>query len=228
MKILVFDIDGTLTETTRVDGHFFKAAIDAAIPHAVADESFSGFVEMTDSAILREVVAAQGIEDYESAEAAVKAHFVDGLQRALEDEPESFFAVGGARGVFSVARQVGWVPAVATGGWRPSAELKLAAAEIPMAGVPLATSSEAVRRVDIIRSAVAQAGGAEAAHDVVYVGDGTWDVRACRELGIGFIGRARDEGVGRLRDLGARLVLPDFTDPERLLRALKRVDDLRL
>lgn len=227
MKTLVFDIDGTLTETTRVDGHFFKDAIRAAIP-AVEVESFSGFVEMTDSAILRQICTEAGLTEYEFLEESVRTRFVHDLTEALGTEPGSFSAVRGARMVFSYARDAGWIPAVATGGWRPSAELKLDAAEIPMVGVPLATSSEADRRVDIIRLAVSEATRGTEPSEVVYVGDGSWDARACRELGIGFIGRGVGEGEARLRGLGARVVLPDFADPRALLSALSRPSDLKL
>ncbi|MEM7417467.1 MAG: HAD family hydrolase [Gemmatimonadota bacterium] len=227
LNVLVFDIDGTLTETNRVDGHYFKSAIQAAIPSLVL-ESFSGFVEMTDTAILRQIVSEQGLGDYERIEEVVQHHFVRGLRDALEDDPRSFTAVAGAPDVFSAARHSGWVPAVATGGWRPSAELKLEAAGIPMRGVPLATASEADRRVEIIRLAVAAACGGTAPSEVVYVGDGSWDARACRELGIGFIGRAESEQEIRLRQLGARVVLPDFLDPGALRSALAVVEELRL
>ena len=216
-----------MTETTRVDGHLFKTALCAAIP-SVELESFSSFVEMTDSAILRQICAEAGLADYESHEQSVRSRFVDSLTEALDTDPGSFSAVPGAGVVFAAARSAGWVPAVATGGWRPSAELKLRAAEIPMDGVPLATSSEADRRVDIIQLAVSLASNGAEASDIVYIGDGTWDARACRELGIGFIGRGVGEGEARLRGLGAQVVLPDFTDPQRLLSALARSSKLKL
>lgn len=223
----MFDVDGTLTATNRVDGHLFKNAIRAAIP-LVELESFSSFVEMTDSAILRQICADAGLTEYAFFEESVRSRFVEGLTEAWNTDPGSFSAVPGARTVFAFARDAGWVPAVATGGWRPSAELKLRAADIPMSGVPLATSSEADRRVDIIRLAVSVATQGAEASEIVYVGDGSWDARACRELGIGFIGRGVGDGEARLRALGAQVVLPDFTDPQMLLSALSRLSDLKL
>lgn len=225
MKILVFDIDGTLTETNRVDGKLFTDAVRASIP-SVDLESFSRFVEMTDSAILRQICSEAGLEDYESLESTVRSRFIEDLTQALDTAPESFSAVPGARNVFSCSRDAGWVPAVATGGWRPSAELKLKAAEIPMTGIPLATASEANRRVDIIRRALSAAAKGADVSEIVYVGDGVWDIRACRELGIGFIGRGVGEDVSRLRALGAQVVLPDFADPQMLLSGLARPSDL--
>jgi len=227
LKVVVFDIDGTLTRTTRVDGEQFHNAIQSVLP-AVELESFDEFVEMTDTAILQEVCAVYGACEYASVETRVLERFLDGLSKALTTDPASFSAVPGARTVFAQVRDAGWVPAIATGGWRPSAEMKLAAAGIPTNRVPLATSSEATRRVDIIRNAVTEAASGTEPAEVVYVGDGIWDIRACRELGIGFVGRAEGGDIGRLLDHGARSVVPDFLGTGSFLRLLSEPHHLSL
>ncbi len=217
MRVLVFDIDGTLTETTHVDELHFIRAVRDVLPQYELD-SFRAFTEFTDTAILGAICVALGEEDYASIEAAVHARFLEGLERAAVAEPEAFATVAGGAEIFDHARGAGWVPAVATGGWRSSAELKLATAGIPMSGVPLVTSSEHPRRVEIIEAAVSRAVRDGQATEVVYVGDGVWDVRACRELGIGFLGRAhRPEARRRLTEAGARVVIDDFRDPHRVL-----------
>jgi phosphoglycolate phosphatase-like HAD superfamily hydrolase len=220
MGVLVFDIDGTLTETSRVDGAFFMSAVREVWPDVELD-SFRRFTEFTDTAILRAICDEQGGMDYDSAQGRVHRHFLDGLGGALSTEPASFDPVPGARTIFAEVRRAGWIPAIATGGWRAPAVLKLRAARIPTSGVPLATSTERARRVDIIRLAISQALSVERGGDTVYVGDGTWDVRACRELGIGFVGRAptADSTTG-LEQEGARAVIRDFSDPSLLLDLL--------
>ena len=226
MNVLVFDIDGTLTETNRVDGEYFKAAIRAAFPDYALD-SFRGFTEFTDTAILGDICQELGAPDYGAIERVVHDHFLAGLDAAVRSEPEAFSAVVGATEIFAEARLHGWIPAVATGGWRASAELKLSTARIPMTGVPLATSSERARRVEIIELAVAEASQGASVSDVVYVGDGTWDVRACRELGIGFLGRGPADATQRLTDAGARAVVEDFGDSARVLELVSNPDALR-
>lgn len=226
MKVLVFDIDGTLTQTTRVDGDYFKRAVRGVLPEAEL-ESFHGFTEFTDTAILRDICSSVPGCDYGSVEVAVHDHFVSGLKNALLSQPDAFRPTPGARTVFQSVSSAGWIPAVATGGWRASAELKLDAAGIPMDGVPLATSSEEVRRVDIIRRALRGVAPEASITDVVYVGDGTWDVKACRELGIGFIGRATDEARVRLADEGAGVIVDDFSDPEELVGLLSAPEMLK-
>jgi phosphoglycolate phosphatase-like HAD superfamily hydrolase len=55
---------------------------------------------------------------------------------------------------------------------------------------------------------------------IVYVGDGSWDVRASRELGIGFVGRGGPDRSKRLLELGASAVVPDFADADALIALL--------
>lgn len=211
VKVLVFDIDGTLTATASVDGRLFTEALGAVLPH-LSEEPWSGFTELADAALVAQLCAARPPQDRIVVERRVQRHFFASLEAAVASEPEAFRPIPGAREIFEAARLAGWTPAIATGAWRRSAEAKLAAADIPTDGVALATSSEHPRRVDIIRHAVRLTANRFEATEVVYVGDGGWAFVACRELGIGFVGRADGGGVQPLIDLGAKAVLPDFSD----------------
>ncbi len=139
---------------------------------------------------------------------------------AVVSDPEAFLPVRGAQEIFTKVRHASWTPAIATGGWRRSAEFKLATAGIATRGVPLVTSSEHDRRTDIIRSAVRLAADGAEPRQVVYVGDGSWDVRASRDLGIGFVGRASAHRAPQLIGLGAPAVVPDFADADALIGLL--------
>ena len=55
---------------------------------------------------------------------------------------------------------------------------------------------------------------------IVYIGDGAWDVRACREIRWPLVGIGQGAHAARLRTLGTSHVLPDFTDHTAFLRAL--------
>ena len=59
------------------------------------------------------------------------------------------------------------------------------------------------------------------------MGDSTWAVRACRELGIGFLGRGPADATQRLTDAGARAVVEDFGDSARVLELVSNPDALR-
>ena len=74
--------------------------------------------------------------------------------------------------------------AIATGGWRRSAEIKLKTAGFDIAAVPMATSDDAIERTSIMKFALTSIG--EEVASVTYFGDGVWDKQACDTLGWTF------------------------------------------
>lgn len=97
----------------------------------------------------------------------------------------------------------------------------------PVGGrLPWANADDALDRVDILRTAIGRAEqhyGQDTFEQVVYVGDGVWDVRAAKALGIGFLGLATDKKAGRLVEEGASCVLPDLSDAVRVVECLEAV-----
>jgi len=80
----------------------------------------------------------------------------------------------------------------------------------------MATSSDAPRRSDIIRLAAQRAG--RSLSDVVYVGDGVWDLKASGDLGIGFIGTG--SRLNRLKEAGAEHMI-EILEAALLLRTAR-------
>ena len=93
--------------------------------------------------------------------------------------------------------------AIATGDWLETTSFKLAAAGIDVSGYPMATSSDCSRRSEIIKLAARRAG--RSLTDVIYVGDGVWDFKACCELGVRFVGTGTRPHL--LKAAGAKLIL---------------------
>jgi len=57
----------------------------------------------------------------------------------------------------------------------------------------------------------------------VYVGDGVWDVRACRNIGVPFIGIGTGSRATRLSAEGAVRVFPDFSDADIFLSSVYEI-----
>lgn len=222
-RIAVFDIDGTLTDTMDVDVECYETAVrevlELDIPATWAD-----FDEITDTAIVEQACELAGRPPPGEGLRRQAAERVAALlEQALEGFPERFRPIPGARNVFGALRDAGWEVAMGTGAWRPSAQVKLRGAEIPTAGVPLATSTEHRARTDIIREAVTRAGVAPEAR-VVYVGDGVWDGRAAGRLGYRFLGVGQGARARDLTAAGASRVIPDLT-PSGVLEALNAMEE---
>lgn len=214
--LVVFDIDGTLTDTMDVDVECFERAVHEVVGVEIP-ATWAEFEEITDPAIVETAcrLAGHPLPDAATLSRAAERTGVL-LGRALDTAPHRFAPIPGAETVFARLRGTGCRLAMATGAWRPSAEVKLRGAGIADATVPLATSSEHRARADIIREAANRAGGA--VEGPVYVGDGVWDGRAALELGYRFVGVGTGDRARRLRDVGADVVVPDLRDATKILR----------
>lgn len=221
--IAVFDIDGTLTDTNKVDHECYVVAVREVLGWQVGDD-WGGVEDVTDSNILRELWRRQYSEALpDHVEQEVVTLFVDLLQVEARRYPDRFRPIQGARDVFTRLAEIGWSSAMATGGWRQSAELKLWIASVPFESVPLASASDRILRTDIIRHALGSMGEQEAT--AVYIGDRPWDVRAAQALGMGFVGVGRGTAADKLREAGADVMIEDLRDTTLLERSLQAARD---
>jgi phosphoglycolate phosphatase-like HAD superfamily hydrolase len=110
--------------------------------------------------------------------------------------------------------------ALATGCLRRSAHFKLGAAGMDLEHCWGAYSEDGPARVDIVRAAMERADCC--AEEIIYVGDGAWDVVCCRELEIPFVGITHQSNAQALRDAGAQVLLPDYADAEAFITALHK------
>jgi phosphoglycolate phosphatase-like HAD superfamily hydrolase len=123
-------------------------------------------------------------------EERIRDEYLRRLRLVYATDPGAFPARNGVVTLLSRLKSLPGVGvAIATGDWLATASFKLAAAGIDVSGYPMATSSDCPRRSEIIKLAAARAGRSLA--DVVYVGDGVWDFRACRDLGVRFVGTGK-------------------------------------
>jgi phosphoglycolate phosphatase-like HAD superfamily hydrolase len=223
-RLAIFDIDGTLTRTSEVDDACYIRAVreEWGVPSMSTD--WSAYEHSTDNAIAAEIFRrARGREATPSELGALRDRFAGLVAAEAERAPERFQPVPGAPSLVVELPQRGWAVAIATGGWTPSARTKLARAGVPAADIPAAFACDARPRQEIIAIAASRAAarlGVERFERVVYLGDGVWDARACAAAGLPFVGVAQGQRAERLRDEGASVVLPDFADVARVLRAL--------
>jgi phosphoglycolate phosphatase-like HAD superfamily hydrolase len=223
-RLAIFDVDGTLTSTTAVDDECYRGAVASVL--AVAPEliDWSAAEHVTDPGILYSLWTAHRAGEPTLGDVArTRSELVHRLNAALRVDASRFGAVAGAVDALrSIARE-GWRVAVATGGWGPSARVKLNAAGFEIDDGLMACGDDATSRAEIVQLAQRRA---EVVHNcrfdrVVSIGDGPWDVATAAALALPFVGIARDARAEQLRAAGAATVLPDFTDLAALERALE-------
>jgi len=185
LHAVVFDIDGTLLQSAAVDDALYQEAVRSVLGDVRIRSSLSEYSYISDSGILTEIFADNCIPADPELVDSIKAHFVEALKLHISTEGP-FPEIPGARNILSsLSRSLNHSVALATGGWRASALLKLESSGFGGLNVPLATSDDAQDRKEIMRIALSRLG--KSFDTVTYYGDGPWDRDASRELGWHFV-----------------------------------------
>jgi len=224
--IVVFDLDGTLARTSEVDDACWLEAASDVLGLDSMETDWSRYPHSTDEAIALELIRTRtDLAPTDENVHRVRDAFAARIEAARRRRPEWFLPVPGAPAIFEAMRSSGWAVAIATGGWRRTAGLKLEAAGVPHDDVPAAHADDAHTRETIIETAMmrASASSGEVFDRGVYVGDGRWDVLATDRMGLGFVGIGEGDRAELLRSVGAETVLPDYLDFSAFLDAVERL-----
>jgi phosphoglycolate phosphatase-like HAD superfamily hydrolase len=222
MQLVLFDIDGTLTDTMAVDAECFLRAFADICGFIDIDSDWSRYSNATDAGILREVFESRfGYSPSPAERARFREHLVGLFCAAARQKP--FAPVRGAPALLSRLSQTeGYRVALATGCWSDCARVKMASAGMHYDNYPAASADDSENRQAIIQIAAKRAchDTGEELDRMVYVGDGVWDASACRSLGIPFIGIGTGDEKEKLRAAGAADILPDFSDIDLFFKIL--------
>jgi phosphoglycolate phosphatase-like HAD superfamily hydrolase len=221
----MFDIDGTLTETMKVDEECFVRSLVELFGFTDIDTDWSHYPHATDSGLFHDIYTARiGRPPTTLDVSRFRQHFILLLAAAASHSP--FAAVAGSGRLLSRLTSGGeHGVALATGSWCDSAWLKMASAGMCFDDHPAASADDALDRESIMRISMQRAakwyGGPFAC--TVYVGDGVWDARACRALGVPFIGIGSVARAAQLASEGALRVFQDFSNVDSFLESLDEI-----
>lgn len=220
--IIIFDVDGTLIGGEEQDWPCFNNAIKEETG-VFPDEGFwQSIEEFTGRAIIRAIAKGAGIEHSSDLETRIRKQYLKNLRQACPYKGEVFLPKPGVEEILDLLKSNPvFDVAIATGEFNEVCRFKLASAGIDITGIPLAASSDTELRKDIISLAAEKAG--YDVSDAIYVGDGLWDMRACKQLDIPFIGTGKR--LQQLREAGAENLVNDLF-PTTLLPVINAIIDL--
>lgn len=228
MHLIVFDIDGTLTDTGTVDSEcFWQTAkeifrLPSNYPtwlEGLKDVTGLGIVSQLCEQALARKISASEVDRF-------KGRFVVAmLEVAVRRNVKCIRAMPGAADALAAVRATaGLEAAIATGCFLPEAEFKLRTAGLLDPDISIASCDDARSREEIM---AISANRAVAKHGrnfspVTYVGDGVWDFQAAQRLGWNFIGVGSGDAARRLLGAGAAMVLPNLSPSEEFFDAISK------
>lgn len=229
MILLIFDIDGTITDTANIDDYFFKKTFLDLYNLEISDEKWLNYQIITsgsDSGMAAEIMRNELKTILEPHILQnIKNYFISELMNGRSANPDKFKPLPGATELIAELRKRrNCRVAIATGCWKDSALIKLKAAGIDYEDYPLSTADLFFSKYDIIKNSLLESKRIyNTDFDVIiYIGDSRWDYNASNELGLEFIG-IDSSNSGVLNSLGVKYVLPDFTDKDTFFSLLNKI-----
>jgi phosphoglycolate phosphatase-like HAD superfamily hydrolase len=227
MHLVIFDIDGTLTDTMNLDDELYVNALKNTLDIDLTQNEWDHFKKIstgTDSGITREIFNKK--LDYnwdQKASSFLKSSFLDSLANLFLKKPYLFKEILGAKDFINgLANYEGIKVGIATGSWKDSGIIKLNSIDINYKDFPFGHSDLYSERKDIIDHVIHDSHskfGISNFSKITYIGDGIWDMVAAQELGINFIG-VDSKNTGLLSNLGVSNVIRNYSDKELLYKLL--------
>lgn len=237
--LAIFDIDGTLIRSTHIDDECFTIALDRVLGIRGFDTDWANYTHSTDDGLILEIAERYGRftpspQQIDDAKAEFFAQLRRAVAAAIAGATSPCTQIDGvARMLDAVRSRAGWSVGISSGTSAEAAAIKLGAAGLSLEGLPATFSHRCPRthapasRAQIIRCTREKTLGARSPErdtrsaapaaarllaPTVYIGDGLWDLRAAKELGIGFVGIRHDGNESKLRAEGATRIVHHYRD----------------
>ncbi len=225
MKFVIFDIDGTLTNTKKVEDKCFMKAFEHTFGINIWNQKWESLKNVTDWGITEEVIQREWNRKPKKDEYELMiTNFIANLKAERIKDKLQFSEIPKAKDFFYQLKEMEeFELGIATGSWEESAKLKLDSIEIKLDKICFSNSDYHKSREAITKDVIEQLTrkNQKAPEQVIYFGDGEWDYKTCQNLGIDFIG-IDIENDGKLSRLGAKTVFQDYTNSKQIMNELKR------
>lgn len=223
MKLIIFDIDGTLADTKQVDDACFIDAFYSTFKIDIQAQKWEAITNLTDWGITEEIIQNHWNrlptkEEY----IQIENKMIQKLEAKKKENQKYFQEISGANKFFhQLQNKPNITLGIATGAWEKSALIKLGSIGINPQNIPFSNSNHFKTREEITNRTIQEAtkNSPVSFEEIIYFGDGVWDFKTCRNLGIRFIGIDVLQD-GKLRQLGAKEIFKDYSDTRSIMEVL--------
>lgn len=208
-NLIVFDIDGTLTDTVDIHQNAFKKSL-RLIGVERFDDAFGTYKHHTDSYIAKVIFENNTNKPFDKSTLDLfEEHLV------AEINPNEIKEISGAKKMIKdLENKTNFGICFATGSLLKPATLKLDKAGIDFDPMQIVASNEMEEREEIIKKAIDNAHSfykVEKFDRIISFGDGIWDLRAAQNLSLEFVGIG-NKHKETLTENGMKKHYPDFMD----------------
>ncbi|GAB5554201.1 MAG: HAD hydrolase-like protein [Saprospiraceae bacterium] len=224
MTLVIFDVDGTLVFSDRRDSQAFGQTYLEIYGKEFPSLDWNHFPHVTDHTIFGTAIRQQFDRSIRVGEIeAFQKQYLARLREKRVASPQHFKQVPGASEMVArLQSEARFGVAVATGGWKVPAEVKLDHIGIDPRELVLVGADNKTTREEILQSSIDQSQAVlPEINKVVYIGDAIWDVRTTRNMGLNFVGIRHRADVEVLKSQGASVVINNYLDQDHFLEMVE-------
>ncbi len=190
MHFIIFDLDGTLTQTYYAQDKSFMRALGRFIPVESDYPYWKECVHLTDEAVFQQVfLQITGRAATEEDKAKMQDQFLVELMHKFKHTPGFFDPIPGAQRFIKELKQDPQVVlGVSTGGWEKIARFKLELAGYNVAEFHLIGSDAHPDKYSFTKTLIERVGQQHDFKQITYIGDSLYDYESAKALGLSFIG----------------------------------------
>ncbi len=226
MIFVIFDIDGTLVHSNKIDSQCFADSYASVFERPFPSIDWRDYPHVTDDTIFGTVFQNQfSRPPSDSEKQTFKDHFVASILTAREKDPSAFYEVPGARAMMeALSKDDRYRLGIATGGWQAPAQIKLNFVGINFTKMPAGYADGNPTRPDIINTAIDQGKALYGEPTkIVYVGDAIWDLTTCQEMDLPLIGIRVRGDLDFFKEKGLEYVFSGYEDLTAFQKAIEKV-----
>ncbi len=176
MNFIIFDIDGTLTNTKKVDDKCFFKAFKETFDIDLFNQDWADFKDVTDLGITEEIIKREWNRKPTIGECELLiSNFITNFEREKTKDISQFKEIDGAKDFFNILlKSTKFHIGIATGAWKNYAILKPESAGIKLEGVSFSNSNFHKSRENITNEVIRQLKNKSKKDPerIIYFGDG--------------------------------------------------------